>query len=227
MRVTVLKLGGSVLAGHDAYAHASVYLRRRVERAPLSRLVVVVSAEHGATDVLLAEARQLASRPAAPTLDLLWSTGELRSVALLTIALQAVGIDAAPLHVHQTDLLATSACTAVDARRLRSAVASRAVVVVPGFLARDPDDGIVSLGRGGPDLTAVLLARALEAPCELVKDVPGYFTEDPSRCADAVHGPALTYDEALSMADRGCELVQRVARRRKRAGGSSKAKPPV
>ena len=71
---------------------------------------------------------------------------------------------------------------------------------------------IVSLGRGGSDLTAVLLANEIEAErCELIKDVAGYFTEDPGASPQAEHLPWISYDHAIEMASRGCELVQRVA----------------
>ena len=96
--------------------------------------------------------------------------------------------------------------------RLRALLADHDVVVVPGFLARGGGDAIVSLGRGGSDLTAVLLAAGLGAArCELLKDVPGYFTADPKRDPDARPIPSLAYARALEMADDGCELVQRHA----------------
>jgi aspartate kinase len=86
------------------------------------------------------------------------------------------------------------------------------VVVVPGFLATSAAGAIVSLGRGGSDLTAVLLSVHLGAlRCELVKGVGGYFTRDPQVDSSAEHIRSLTYAEALDMADDGCELVQRQA----------------
>jgi aspartate kinase len=85
-------------------------------------------------------------------------------------------------------------------------------VIVPGFLGIGPNGTITSLGRGGSDLTAVLLAASIRADaCELIKDVPGYFTADPHARADAHPIHDLTIDEALRMADAGCNLVQRAA----------------
>jgi aspartate kinase len=98
------------------------------------------------------------------------------------------------------------------ANGLQSALTQHEIVVVPGFLATTAAASIVSLGRGGSDLTAVLLAVGLKAArCELVKDVPGYFTADPNVETAARHFPSLTYDQALAMADNGCDLVQRKA----------------
>jgi aspartate kinase len=83
---------------------------------------------------------------------------------------------------------------------------------VPGFLGVSPGGAVTSLGRGGSDLTAVLLAAAIHADaCELIKDVPGYFTADPHRDAAAQPIHDLGIDEALRMADGGCDLVQRAA----------------
>jgi aspartate kinase len=86
------------------------------------------------------------------------------------------------------------------------------VAIVPGFFGVKRSGGIVSLGRGGSDLTAVLLAARLGASrCELIKDVPGYFSADPTRDARAEHLPRLTFAEAMTIADEGCDLVQRRA----------------
>jgi aspartate kinase len=148
---------------------------------------------------------------------LLWSTGELRSVALLVLALQARGARATGLSVHETGLILPegereATHLQFDREGLAQALAQHPVAVVPGFLACRPSGAIVSLGRGGSDLTAVLLAARLGAQrCELIKDVPGYFDRDPNRHADARHVPALRFEEALAMAEAGCDLVQRQA----------------
>jgi aspartate kinase len=101
------------------------------------------------------------------TLDLLWSTGEVRSVALLSLHLQAVGVSCVGLNVHETGLQFTPTpdpCPApMGMRTLRTTVANHGVVIVPGFLATRPDGAIVSFDRGGSDLTAVLLAIGLGA----------------------------------------------------------------
>ncbi len=215
--VTVIKIGGSVLTGGPAYAHAAGFLAHRLVELPGERLLVVVSAEYGTTDALLETAREIVDEPDLATLDLLWSTGELRSTALLTLQLQARGIRAAALNVHQTgltepDVYAGPGRIGIRSLRLASALARHDVVVAPGFLARGDADGVVSLGRGGSDLTAVLLAAGLGArQCELVKDVPGYFSADPNVDASAAHLPAVDFDRALAMADAGCDLVQRQA----------------
>lgn len=215
--VAVVKIGGSVLAGPQAYRRAAAYLGTRLCARPGERLVAVVSAELGMTDDLLAAAREIIDTPDQTSLDLLWSTGELRSAALLALALQALGARAAAANVHQAGLLlpaerTTPGASRVSPLRLRALIAEHDVVVVPGFLARGAGDAVVSLGRGGSDLTAVLLAAGLGASCcELLKDVPGYFSADPKRDPGARPIPTLSYTHALAMADDGCELVQRHA----------------
>lgn len=212
--VVVIKIGGSVFTDLTAYKRCAAYLKKRVNEAPREKLIVVVSAEFGMTDRLQELARQLCAAPDPGTLDLLWSTGEVRSVATLTLCLHAVGVPAVGLSVHECGLRAprqdeTAEHVVVDGPALRSRIACVHVAVVPGFLARGPGDRIVSLGRGGSDLTAVLLAAGLGAVrCELVKDVPGYFDKDPNRFPDAVPLDHITYARALAMAREGCDLVQ-------------------
>jgi aspartate kinase len=211
--LSVLKIGGSVLRGQASYAAAARFLQTRLAEHPGEKLGVIVSAQHGETDALLAEAQSIAAEPAPQALDLLWSTGELRSVALLCLHLQRIGVDAVPFNVHQTGLVADRLTgTTVRPLRLLAALASHSIVVVPGFLGVSAGGTITSLGRGGSDLTAVLLATAIRADaCELIKDVPGYYTADPHRDPAAQPIRDLSADAALRMADEGCDLVQRAA----------------
>lgn len=215
--LSVVKIGGSVLTGSQAFRRAASFIARLVAEDPSRQLVIVVSAEYGLTDALLSSAQDLVADPDPETLDLLWSTGEIRSVALLALALHAAGVRATGLNVHQTGLVdpeADGPTGRIGLRplRLRAALAGTDVVVVPGFLARSNGDAIVSLGRGGSDLTAVLLAAGLGArTCELVKDVPGYFSADPNIYPDAQPLGHLTFDSAIEMARDGCELVQPAA----------------
>lgn len=217
--LAVIKIGGSILTGPQAYRRAAAFVRNRLLAAPDERLVVVVSAQKGATDDLEQAAKRIVSSPRKQVLDLLWSTGELRSVALLALHLQALDVHAIGVNVHQAGLIAPrnggvaeAANVRLDAERLGEILAQCEVAVVPGFLATDGLQSVISLGRGGSDLTAVLLAAGLGANrCELIKDVPGYFTSDPHRDPHALPVPFLTFEHALELADNGCDLVQRAA----------------
>ena len=217
--IAVVKIGGSILRNGPAYRRAASFLRNRYHAAPDERLIVVVSAQGGTTDALERTAKQIIPSPRAATLDLLWSTGELRSVALLTLHLQALGVRATGLNIHEAGLIVaqngrgrTGDRIRLDRERLVGVLTDHSVAVVPGFFATDGLHSVVSLGRGGSDLTAVLLAAGLRASrCELIKDVPGYFTSDPHRNASALPVPFLTFEHALQLADEGCDLVQRQA----------------
>lgn len=210
--VTVLKIGGSVLNGAEGYANAATFVANRLRNSH-ERFVVVVSAEYGHTDELYQEAKAIHATPDPALLDLLWSTGEVRSVALLSLRLRANGVNVTGISVHEVGLKVVPGHDriAFNPLSIRAALAVHRVVVVPGFLATD-NQRVVTLGRGGSDWSAVLLAASLGAGCcELVKDVDGYFTADPATHRDASLIPQLSYATALQMADDGCPLVQRSA----------------
>src|SRR5271154_7248465 len=103
--IAVIKIGGSILKNRAAFRKAARFVRNRHISAPGERLVVVVSAQEGITDRLQAHANQIVAQPDSAALDILWSTGELRSVALLALHLQALGISAASLNIHEAGLM--------------------------------------------------------------------------------------------------------------------------
>jgi aspartate kinase len=204
-----LKIGGSVLTGPSGYRRAAAFVKSLA--ATGERLVIVVSAEKGHTDALLDEARRFAPEPEQAWLDLLWSTGELRSVALLTLSLRTAGVAAAGFNAHETGLTAGSGRIDLEPAALLAALTQYRVVVVPGFLATR-NQQVVTLGRGGSDLSAVVIAARLGFDrCVLVKDVDGYFTADPAIDPTARPVPRIDYGAALRMAEAGCPLVQRDA----------------
>ena len=215
--IAVIKLGGSVFRTPVSYQRAANFIARRLAANSGESLVAVVSAQYGETDALLREALAISAEPDDAVLDLLWSTGELRSVARLCLHMQAEGVHAAAFGARQTGLCIARRGAGVleadfDSTEIRNALRFCRAVVVPGFLATDTAGTIVTLGRGGSDLTAVIIAAGLEASrCELIKDVPGYFSADPRRYSDAKHLPWLSFADALAMADEGCALVQRDA----------------
>jgi aspartate kinase len=207
-----MKVGGSVLVGSRAYRTVAALIADRIAADPGERRIVVVSAEAGVTDELLSTARGIVDEPDKRVVDLLWSTGEIRSAALLTLSLHALGVRAVAADVQQAGVHCGDDGVSIRPLRLWALLAEHDVVVVPGFLAQSAGDGIASLGRGGSDLTAVLVAAGLDASrCELLKDVAGYFTADPKQDPAARAIPWLPYSRALEMAEDGCVLVQRAA----------------
>ncbi|MEZ5318084.1 MAG: hypothetical protein R2752_11840 [Vicinamibacterales bacterium] len=220
--LTVVKIGGSVLTGEAAYVRAAEWLACLAAETG-GGVVVVVSAESGMTDSLLDLATRCAGgAPDASALDLLWSTGERRSVALLTLALRRRGVMAVGLAEHEVGLTldrdgARPAVLRVNPLAIRASAAAAPVVVVPGFLAT-AGGRVVTLGRGGSDWTAVQLAAGLGARrCLLIKDVDGYFSEDPRHSRAARLIESLSHDEAIGLAEAGCQLVQTEALRAARA----------
>jgi aspartate kinase len=219
--IAVVKIGGSILTSAKAYHRTAIFVRDTLKANPGERIVVVVSAQQGATDRLERTAIKIHAEPNSAARDLLWSTGEIRSVALLALHLESLDVRAAALNIHEAGLILPedefhrgrkAGRIHLHGGRLSAVLADFPVAVVPEFFATNSASQIVSLGRGGSDLTAVLLAEGLRAcRCELIKDVPGYFTADPHRDTAARHLPFLSFEQAISMADHGCNLVQRQA----------------
>ena len=187
MAVLVQKFGGSSVADAEKIMNVA---RRVAASAPGNQMIVVVSAMGKTTDGLLALARQISITPDLREMDMLLSTGEQVTIALLTLALQSLGLRArsftGPQVGLRTDHSHTQArITQIDADRVRRALDAGEVAVVAGFQGLSDEDEITTLGRGGSDLTAVALAAALKADvCEIYTDVDGVYTADPNIVRD-------------------------------------------
>ena len=211
MALIVQKYGGSSVA--DAEKIMNVALRV-AESATDHQIVVVVSAMGRTTDGLLGLARQITAAPDPREMDMLLATGEQVTIALLAVALQALGFKARSLTGAQaglrTDRAHTQArITRISAERVRATLDTGAVAVVAGFQGTSDQDEITTLGRGGSDLTAVALAAALKADvCEIYTDVEGVYTADPNVVPDARKLPRVAYDEMLEMASLGAKVLQ-------------------
>jgi len=211
MALLVQKFGGSSVA--DAEKITSV-ARRVAASAPGNQLVVVVSAMGKTTDGLLALARQISTAPDLREMDMLLSTGEQVTIALLAMALQSLGLKArsftGPQVGMRTDHAHTQArITQIDADRVRRALDGGEIAVVAGFQGLSDADEITTLGRGGSDLTAVALAAALKADvCEIYTDVDGVYTADPNIVPDARKLARVAYDEMLELASLGAKVLQ-------------------
>lgn len=182
--IIVLKFGSSILT-HEREVWSVVSEIRRV-REQGKRVVAVVSAMWGVTDRLLAAARKVTESLSGPSLARLLATGEHASVALIGLAMQEARIEHAVLDARALGLVSEGPYTdavpvGVNISALRSALAERGVVIVPGYEAVSRQGEPTVLGRGGSDLTAVFLADALNADVRLIKDVDGVFERDPLR----------------------------------------------
>jgi aspartate kinase len=210
MAVVVQKYGGSSVADVEKLKRvaAKVAARRRAGDA----VCVVVSAMGDATDDLLKLAKQVSTDPPRRELDMLLTSGERISMALLSMALQEQGVEAISFTGSQagiitTDAHATARILEVRPSRVREELALGKVVIVAGFQGVSARKEITTLGRGGSDTTAVALAAALGADCEIYSDVAGVFTADPRLVPGARRQAELSYEEMQALAQAGAKVL--------------------
>jgi aspartate kinase len=212
MALIVQKFGGSSVANPERIQNVA----RRVSsyKKKGHSLVVVVSAPGDTTDDLLEIADKITQNPSRRELDMLLSTGEQMSISLLAMALHELGVDAVSFTGAQAGFRTDSSYTRarivdIRAERVREALKKRKVVIVAGFQGMDSNQEITTLGRGGSDLTAVALAKALKADtCEIYTDVDGIYTTDPRLVKDAVKIDKISYEEMLELASSGAQVMQ-------------------
>ena len=208
----VQKYGGSSLANPDRIKAVA----RRVVRTKKSgnQMVVVLSAPGDTTDELMNLAQQVSLHPSARELDMLISTGEQMSVALLAMAIHSLGYQAVSFTGSQVGIITDSTHTRaqikkINANKIIEALRQNKVVIVAGFQGVDLSQEITTLGRGGSDLTAVALAKALKAKtCEIYTDVEGIYTADPRIVSDAKKIKWISYPEMLELASLGTQVIQ-------------------
>ena len=177
-------------------------------------IVVVVSAMSGETNRLIALANDIMEEPTPREMDVLVSTGEQVTIALLSMALQKRGCDARSYTGSQVRILTDSSHTKarikdIDEQNMRADLDAGRVVVVAGFQGVDEHGNITTLGRGGSDTTAVALAAALKADeCQIYTDVDGVYTTDPRVVDSARRLERITFEEMLEMASLGSKVLQ-------------------
>lgn len=183
-------------------------------RAQGHDMVVVLSAMSGETNRLIGLAQQIQAVPDPRELDVLVSTGEQVTIALLCMALKKRGLDARSYTGGQVRILTDSSFTkariqAIDEENMRADLKLGRVVVVAGFQGVDEHGNITTLGRGGSDTTGVALAAALKADeCQIYTDVDGVYTTDPRICERARRLEKITFEEMLEMASQGSKVLQ-------------------
>lgn len=207
----VKKFGGTSVADKERIFNVA---RRCMEDFKQGHeIVVVLSAMGKQTDVLLAQAREINPNPSKRELDMLLTTGEQISVALMAMALDTLGIPAVSLNayqvaMHTTAVYGNAKLKRIDTERIRNELENKRIVLVTGFQGVNKYDDYTTLGRGGSDTTAVALAAALHADaCEIYTDVDGVFTADPRIVKTAWKLNEITYDEMLEMASLGAGVL--------------------
>jgi len=208
----VQKYGGSSVANIDRIMNVAKRIVSYVNKG--NKLVVVVSALGDTTDELLTMAHKITKEPAERELDMLMSTGEQVSSALLAMAINALGGNAISFTGAQVGILTDYVHTKarikdIKASRIKNELNKNRVVIVAGFQGINPDQDITTLGRGGSDMTAVALAAVLGASvCEIYTDVDGVYTADPRKVKNAKKIDRISYEEMLEMASLGAQVMQ-------------------
>lgn len=212
MSLIVQKYGGTsvgTIERIEAVAEKIVGFRERGDD-----VVVVVSAMSGETNRLIGLAGEINDEPSPREMDVLVSTGEQVTIALLSMALQKRGYDARSYTGSQVRILTDSSHSKariqeIDAHRMEHDLSKGRVVVVAGFQGSDENGNITTLGRGGSDTTAVALAAALTADeCQIYTDVDGVYTTDPRVVEGARRLDQITFEEMLEMASQGSKVLQ-------------------
>jgi len=212
MALVVQKYGGSSLANVERLRRVAQRVGETVSLG--HRVVVVVSAMGDTTDDLVALAHQLTRCNFRREMDMLMSTGEQQSIALLAMTLLDIGVPAISLTGQMAGFrtdgnFGNGRIINIDCTRVKQELAQGRVVVAAGFQGMDVTENIITLGRGGSDTSAVALAVALNADaCEIFTDVDGVYTADPRIVKKAWKMPFISYDEMLEMAAMGALVLQ-------------------
>ncbi|HKS15617.1 MAG TPA: aspartate kinase [Pseudomonas sp.] len=212
MALIVQKFGGTSVGSIERIEQVADKIKKFREGG--DDLVVVLSAMSGETNRLIDLARQITDQPVPRELDVIVSTGEQVTIALLAMALMKRGVPAVSYTGNQVRILTDSAhnkarILQIDDQKIRADLNAGRVVVVAGFQGVDEHGNITTLGRGGSDTTGVALAAALKADeCQIYTDVDGVYTTDPRVVAQARRLEKITFEEMLEMASLGSKVLQ-------------------
>ncbi len=209
--LVVKKFGGTSVADKERIFNVAKRCMKSYQAG--DDVVVVLSAMGKMTDVLIDQAKDINPNPSKRELDMLLTTGEQTSVALMAMALHSLGVPAISLNAFQVAMHTTSNCgnariKRIDSERIRHELDQRKIVIITGFQGVNKYDDYTTLGRGGSDTTAVALAAALHADsCEIYTDVDGIYTADPRLVKKARKMKEITYDEMLDLATLGAGVL--------------------
>ncbi len=212
MALIVQKFGGTSVGSVERIEQVAAKVKKFRDNG--DDIVVVVSAMSGETNRLIDLAKQISEQPVARELDVMVSTGEQVTIALLAMALIKIGVPAVSYTGSQVRILTDSAHSKarilqIDSQNIQKELKAGHVVVVAGFQGVDESGNITTLGRGGSDTTGVALAAALKADeCQIYTDVDGVYTTDPRVVAKAQRLNKITFEEMLEMASLGSKVLQ-------------------
>lgn len=207
----VMKFGGSSVANKERLFNVARIIGDSYDQG--NDLVVVVSAQGDTTDELIEKAREISDRPAKREMDMLMSTGEQISVALLAMALAELGYHAVSLTGYQAGFYTnsnhmTARIKSLNAERIETELNNKKIVIVTGFQGIDKKDDITTLGRGGSDTSAVAIAAAMHADvCKIYTDVDGVYTADPRKVPGAIKLDEISFEEMVELSSQGAQVL--------------------
>jgi len=208
--IVVQKYGGSSIADKERILNVADKIKKRIEKG--DKVVVIVSAMGNTTDNLIRLAKSLSKNPHPREMDMLLTTGEQISIALLSIALIELGIKAKSFNAFQLNIKTTHDFTKarikdIDSNKILKELELNSVVIVAGFQGVTENGDLTTLGRGGSDTTAVAIAAKLGSHCEIYSDVDGIYTSDPRIIPNAKKLKYITYDDALELSSLGAKVL--------------------
>ncbi len=223
VNVSTSRLGGRALLIVQKYGGTSVANSERIKNVANRvvseykkghKMVVVLSAQGDTTDDLIDKAKEISAKPSKRELDMLLSTGEQISVALLAMAIHEMGYPAISLNGFQIGMLTTSTYSnarirkVVETDRINDELERNNIVIITGFQGYNRNKDVTTLGRGGSDTSAVAIAAAIKADkCEIYTDVDGVYTCDPRVVSNARKLDEISYDEMLELAALGAKVL--------------------
>jgi len=211
MALIVKKFGGSSLENVECLTRAAWIIAESYSEG--NGVVAVLSAQGNTTDELIKKALEVNPSPSKREMDVLLSTGEQESIALMAMTLEKLGLPAVSLTgwqigMHTDSVYGSARIKNVSTERLRAELDRRRIVLIAGFQGINKFDDITTLGRGGSDTTAVSIAVALSADlCQIYTDVEGIFTADPRLLPQAKKLDEITYDEMIELASLGAQIL--------------------
>lgn len=212
MALVVQKFGGTSVGSVERIRNVAKRVAKTYDAG--NDVIVVVSAMSGETNKLVALANEVTEFPDTREYDVLVSSGEQVTVALLAMCLKSMGYKAKSYLGHQIQILTDSSFSKarikkINDKKLRQDLNDRTIIIAAGFQGVDSDGNITTLGRGGSDTSGVALAAALKADvCEIFTDVDGVYTTDPNICDTAKKIDRISYDEMLELASLGAKVLQ-------------------
>lgn len=210
MKIIVQKYGGSSVADVEKIKNVAAKIGKKIKDN--LKLVVVVSAMGKTTDNLIKLAKEITSDAVPREMDMLLTTGEQVSASLLAIALNDIGVTSKSLNAFQAEIMTTADFNQARIKKLKTVKIKKLLreydaIIITGFQGITEEGEITTLGRGGSDTSAVALAAALKAKCEIYSDVAGIYTTDPRLHPEAKKLKYITYDEMLEMSSLGAKVL--------------------